>query len=43
MPSWVDFQKASVPAPLGAMTPMPVTTVCRSCRELIASSHLVWS
>jgi hypothetical protein len=43
MPSWVDFQKASVPTPLGAMTPMPVTTVFRACRELIVSSHVVGS
>ena len=38
MPSLVDFQKASVLAPLGATTPMPVTTARRACGALIVSS-----
>ncbi len=32
MPSLTVFQKASVPTPLGATTPMPVTTARRGLR-----------
>jgi hypothetical protein len=43
MPSAVDFQKVSAPTPLGATTPMPVTTGGRPRRLpwLIVHSRLV--
>lgn len=38
MPSLVDFQKVSVLAPLGAITPIPVTAARRGWGSLIVSS-----
>jgi hypothetical protein len=38
MPSLVDFQNVSVPVPLGATTPIPVTAARRGCAALIVSS-----